>query len=151
MSGSRRAPPSFRSIAPPDAVEEACEAEEEARLNALARRRGVARLETETNASTEMAAAKQQRLSAPKPSEPVPEKPHRASSTSRSVRSKPEIFVEPQRALNIELPVSVIRRLKALAVEEDCSVRHLIMRALFRDGIEIPAEAMVPDGRRRSR
>lgn len=176
---SRRPPPSFRAIAPPSEADAAREAEEEARLEALARRRGVARLETEpkTAPKTEPAAEPASALpvhaepapgSNPEPiSEPAlepvvdtssrpvarrartPSAPLSAEGQTAAPEPTPE--PEPQRALNIELPVSVIRALKAQAVAEDCSVRHLVMRALSQAGVTIPAAAMVPDGRRRPR
>ncbi|MEL6574250.1 MAG: hypothetical protein AAFQ81_00030 [Pseudomonadota bacterium] len=155
---SRRPPPSFRAIAPPSEADAAREAEEEARLEALARRRGVARLETEP-------AGEPEAPSSPPPSSPpedegmAPEPAGDAPSAPVARKTKPssppapveQEVPEPQRALNIELPVSVIRALKAQAVEEDCSVRHLVMRALSQAGVAIPATAMVPDGRRRPR
>lgn len=178
---SRRPPPSFRTIAPAD---ETREAEEEARLEALARRRGIARLDRVQDDPPAELPKEPQGTVPEKPGEPgdapatavrraPPSSPPAApslagsqadkrpgSSVSRPVRQSARgaeasagevVPSEPVRALNIELPVSVIRRLKARALEEDCSVRHVVMQALLRDGVEIPPEAMVPDGRRKTR
>ncbi|MEM6942150.1 MAG: hypothetical protein AAF565_00160 [Pseudomonadota bacterium] len=57
--------------------------------------------------------------------------------------------MERQRALTIELPESVLRALKRRALDQDCSVRHVIVEALVAAGVEVPAFARLPDGRRR--
>ncbi|MEM9764779.1 MAG: hypothetical protein AAF968_20120 [Pseudomonadota bacterium] len=150
---SRRPPPSFRAIAPSSEADAAREADEEARLEALARRRGVARLETEPAAEQAPPSSLPEKdEGAPEPAGEALPAPAPRKSRSASVPAPEKVEEpEPQRALNIELPVSVIRALKAQAVEEDCSVRHLVMRALSQAGVVIPAAAMVPDGRRRPR
>lgn len=52
------------------------------------------------------------------------------------------------RSMNLELPDYVMRSLKEMALRDDCSVRHIIMRALAKEGIRVEPADMIADGRR---
>lgn len=52
------------------------------------------------------------------------------------------------KSMNLELPDYVMRALKEVALHENCSVRHVIMRALLKEGIAIDPADMIADGRR---
>lgn len=52
------------------------------------------------------------------------------------------------RRVTLNLPDYVAKQLHSRAVEARCTVRHIIMTALQKDGIEIRDADMVSDGRR---
>lgn len=52
------------------------------------------------------------------------------------------------KAVSLELPDYVGTELKMIAVQRETSVRHVVMKALRKDGIAIQETDMVEDGRR---
>jgi len=52
------------------------------------------------------------------------------------------------RRVTLNIPDYVAKQLQGRAVDGRCTVRHVIMSALQRDGIEIDEADMVSDGRR---
>lgn len=63
---------------------------------------------------------------------------------------KRALMSERSRHLSLELPDYVLKELKRLAYEQECSVRFLILEALEqRFGITVRPEDKVVDGRRR--
>jgi hypothetical protein len=73
------------------------------------------------------------RLQSPPGPEPTPPQP----------TPRPRI-----KSMNLELPDYVMRALKEMALRDDCSVRHIIMRSLAREGIPVQPADMIADGRR---
>lgn len=120
------------------------ERDEESLLEALATRKGVARLQNPAHAPE---GARHM------PSMPVPE-PEAAATVpapKRPDRLKRDDLPTPRdrmKAMNLELPDYVMRQLKEQALREDCSVRHLIMRSLAAQGTTIRPPDLVADGRR---
>jgi hypothetical protein len=55
------------------------------------------------------------------------------------------------RKVTFELPAYALRTLKQKALDEDVSIRLLIMRGLVREGIDIDPADLIEDGRRRPR
>lgn len=52
------------------------------------------------------------------------------------------------RRISLNLPEYVARQLQNRAFESRCTVRHMIMAALKKDGIDIEDADMIEDGRR---
>jgi hypothetical protein len=116
------------------------ERDEENLLEALAARKGVARLETPLAAApvSDHTAS----IPVPDPAAAAPKPPARIRKDDQPTpRSR-------MKAMNLELPDYVMRQLKEQALREDCSVRHLIMRSLTAQGVNIRPPDLVADGRR---
>lgn len=129
----------FQAILRPGEVETK---DEDRLLEALAAKKGISRLQSpqETARAT------------PSPSHPV-----KPSASTTPAQALPEPLPEDRhgptprsrsRSMNLELPDYVMRALKEAALDDDCSVRHVIMRALAKDGIPIQPSDMIADGRR---
>lgn len=101
--------------------------DEEDLLEALAARKGIGRLQS------------------PEGSEPPPLAPRRQTAEPEPQKATSRDRVK---SMNLELPDYVMRALKELALNENCSVRHIIMRSLLKEGIEINPADMIADGRR---
>lgn len=56
---------------------------------------------------------------------------------------------EPERKLTLSLPASVLRQLKQRTVQDETTLRALVLEALARDGYSITAEE-IRDRRRRA-
>jgi hypothetical protein len=104
------------------------ERDEENLLEELAARKGVGRLQQ--NPGTVRPAQPPEPSSQPRP---APEGP-----TPRT----------RMKTMNLELPDYVMQQLKELALREECSVRHLIMRSLAGQGIRVREADLIADGRR---
>lgn len=116
------------------------ERDEESLLEELAARKGVGRLQQDAARSPEKpseapqsAAGQEDALRKPRRAKAGPEAPTPRSS---------------MKAMNLELPDYVMQQLKERALRQDCSVRHLIMKSLAAQGIEIRKADMIADGRR---
>ncbi len=131
-------------------------------LEALATRKGIARLQNPEEAAAARAAATSPApediaaeamaapsapvsapAAAPAPA-PRPE-PRRAPPAAERQKPTPR---ERMKSMNLELPDYAMRALKELALRESCSVRHVIMRALAKEGIAIRPADLIADGRR---
>ena len=135
-------------------------AEEDDLLEALAARKGIARLQNpeeggapraaatppavEAMAAEAMAATPAQAPVAAPAAAPRPE-PRRAPAAAERQKPTPR---ERMKSMNLELPDYAMRALKELALRESCSVRHIIMRALAKEGIAIRPADLIADGRR---
>ncbi len=125
---------------------------------ALAARKGIARLQNPEEGGAPRAAAMPPAVEAmaaeamaatPAPvaapaAAPRPE-PRRAPAAAERQKPTPR---ERMKSMNLELPDYAMRALKELALRESCSVRHIIMRALAKEGIAIRPVDLVADGRR---
>lgn len=120
--------------------------DEEQLLEALAERRGIARLQGPAAPS---------RVALEGAGEPTPLSPPKAVSepAPASVDATDDAVPSPtprvrMKAMNLELPDYVMRELKRRALQEDCSVRYVIMRSLVAQGVIIHEADLVADGRR---
>lgn len=52
------------------------------------------------------------------------------------------------KSLNLELPAYVWTELKIRAAQEQTSLKHVVMKALVKDGVTIKKTDMIEDGRR---
>ena len=52
------------------------------------------------------------------------------------------------KSLNLELPVYVWTELKVRAAHQQTSLKHVVMKALVKDGVTIKEADMIEDGRR---
>ena len=64
------------------------------------------------------------------------------------VKSIVDAEAKQLRRISLNLPEYVARQLQNRAFESRCTVRHMIMTALKKDGIDIEDADMVEDGRR---
>jgi hypothetical protein len=127
-------------------------ANEDDLLEALAAKKGIGRFQGPAEASGE----KKTLASQGGVSEASEVASPQASRSRSAPRRRPFTPQEQQgptprdrmKSINLELPDYVMRTLKEMALEENCSVRHLIMRALSKDGIVVRPEDLVADGRR---
>lgn len=128
-------------------------AEEDDLLEALAARKGIARLQNpeEGGAARVPAAAPAADAVAAAPA-PVSApaaapraEPRRVPTAAERQKPTPR---ERMKSMNLELPDYAMRALKELALRESCSVRHVIMRALAKEGIAIRPADLIADGRR---
>ena len=118
--------------------------DEEQLLEALAERRGIARLQGPAAPS---------RVALEGAGEPTPLSPPKAVSALASADATDDALPPPtprarMKAMNLELPDYVMRELKRRALQEDCSVRYVIMRSLAAQGVIIHEADLVADGRR---
>lgn len=70
---------------------------------------------------------------------------------AESVRPVPSPDATPRsemKSLNLELPVYVWTELKIRAVQQQTSLKHVVMTALVKDGVTIKDADMIEDGRR---
>lgn len=132
--------------------------EEDDLLEALAARKGIARLQNPEEggaarvpaaAPAADAVAAEAMAAAPAPvSAPAAApraEPRRAPAAAERQKPTPR---ERMKSMNLELPDYAMRALKELALRESCSVRHVIMRALAKEGIAIRPADLIADGRR---
>lgn len=80
----------------------------------------------------------------------APVAPSRAAVAASADSQEPAPRAE-LRTYNFELPAYALQALKQKALDEGVSVRHIVMRGLVKEGIEIAAQDLVEDGRRRPR
>lgn len=131
-------------------------AEEDDLLEALAARKGIARLQNPEEGAAPRAAATPPAAEAvtaevlavapvSAPAAAPPAEPRRASAAAERQKPTPR---KQMKSMNLELPDYAMRALKELALRESCSVRHIIMRALAKEGIAIRPVDLVADGRR---
>ena len=131
----------FQSILRPGRTDEDRILEDQL-LEDLAAKKGIGRLqspgETARTGASRTAAAASLPPTATLAAPAAPAAPQTPAPTPRS----------RVRSMNLELPDYVMRALKEMALRDDCSVRHVIMRALAREGILIQPADMIADGRR---
>ncbi|MFQ8433264.1 hypothetical protein [Amaricoccus sp. W119] len=120
--------------------------DEDQLLEALAERRGIARLQGPVAPS---------RAALDGAGEQAPPSPPKAVSEPAEVSANAtdDAFPAPtprarMKAMSLELPDYVMRELKRRALRDDCSVRYVIMRSLVAQGVSIHEADLVADGRR---
>lgn len=123
----------FQSILRPD------RGDDDHLLEELAARKGISRLQS---------LPEPVKVAAPAPHSPdiIAEQPVSGSKQApRTPQPTPRTRIK---SMNLELPDYVMRALKEMALRDDCSVRHIIMRSLAKEGIPIQPADMIADGRR---